>query len=608
MTLAGGWEFVTDWRFWTIAASVLVVASILGFVVGSLNDGSSSREGGLEWVRLTLDAGGVKLDPGLSPAGDEFIFASPSDGDWDLYLQGVGAPSPANLTLDSEVDDTQPALSPDGRRIAFRSEREGGGVFVLDRMAAAGEPAQKIIERAYNPAWSPGGNELIVATEGVLESPFRRERVSELWIINLAAGQSRTLTAGDAVQPSWSPGGSRIAYWGIDQGTGQADIWTMPVDGGEPVQVTTDPGTDWSPSWSPDGQFLYFSSDRSGSMNLWRVRIDESSGRVQGRPEPVTSAGTVWSTHPSFARDVPGRMVYVESRRQSRIRGVPINATRGTAGDELLTVLDGARDVFMPEASPDGRSVAFMVRKGQQEDIWIVRTDGSELTPLTDAPSRDRLPRWSPDGRRISFVSNRSGSDQIWSIRPDGSDLRQITATGGRHVSLATWSPNGSQLCLNTFGDLLPDLNFLVDPSVAPDEQTLSGVPPMMGGETFEAHSWSPDSSRLAGTLRGANGKPMGVGLYRFQSQEYEQITDYGAYPTWMSDSRRLLFHHRGRIWLVDRRSGDISEVYSPGPDEMAEHFSLSRDNRRLYVTVKTTDSTLWMLDAVSDSGGTGGR
>jgi Tol biopolymer transport system component/serine/threonine protein kinase len=599
-----GWGFVSDWRFWTVAAAVLVVALVGGFVMGSIGGGSTDREGSMMWTRLTLDAGGLKLDPILSSSGDEFLYASPSDGDWDLYFQVIGTPSPVNLTSDSEVNDTQPALSPDGRRIAFRSERDGGGIFLIDRMAAAGEPLQKIIERGYNPAWSPTGNAVVVATEGVLESPFRREMLSDLWLVDLAAGESRILMAGDAVQPAWSPNGNRIAYWAIERSTGQADIWTVAADGSDPLQVTTDAGTDWSPAWSPDGQYLYFASDRSGNMDLWRVSIDEGSGSVRGLPEPVTSAGTVWSTHPSFARDVPGRMVYVESRRQSKIRGVPFNSSRGTAGENPVTVLDGTRDVLMPDPSPDGRSIAFVGRQGQQQDIWVVQTDGSGLRPLTDDAARDRLPRWSPDGRRITFVSNRSGSDQIWSIRPDGSDLRQVTDAGGRDVSNATWSPNGAQLCLNTTGDLVADLNFLINPSVAPDQQTLGGIPPMMGGETFEANSWSPDSSRLAGTLRTANGAAVGIGLYALQPQEYEQITQYGSHPAWLRDSRRLLFQHRGRILLVDRRTRDVREVYSPGPDEMAEYFSVSRDNQRIYVTVKTTDSTLVMVDSGAAGGG----
>jgi len=559
------WEFITDWRFWSIAAAVLVIALIGGYLMGSLGGSPTTREGGMSLVRLTLDPGGLRLDPSITPGGNEVLYASPIDGDWDLYLQEVGASGATNLTFDSADDDTQPALSPDGRRVAFRSERDGGGVFVMDRAAPAGESVRRISEHGYNPAWSPQGNQIALATEGVLESPFRRERLSELRVVDLGSDESRLLAAGDAVQPAWSPSGSRVAYWGIQVATGQADIWTIAVDGGEAVQVTNDAATDWSPTWSPDGQYLYFASDRSGSMDIWRARIDQDSGEVRGQAEPVTSAGTVWSSHPSFARDVPGRMVYVESRRQTKVRGVPLNSSRGTAGGDVATVLASARNALMPEPSPDGRWVAFATGQGQQEDIYVVRTDGSELRQLTNNAARDRMPRWSPDGRLITFVSNSTGSDQIWSIRPDGSDLRQVTAAGGRQVSLATWSPNGSQLCLNTSGDLVADLNFLIDPTVAADQQTLGGIQPMMGGEVFEAHSWSPDSSRLAGTLRAAGKSAAGIALFTFQSQEYEQLTEFGVHPVWLSDSRRLLFENRGKIMLVDRRSGDVSEVYSAG-------------------------------------------
>ncbi len=602
--LPGSWGFITDWRFWSIAASVLVVALLGGYLMGSLGGGAATREGGISLARITLDPGGLRLDPNFTPGGDEVVYASPVDGNWDLYLQAVGAGSAVNLTSDSADDDTQPALSPDGRRVAFRSERDGGGVFVLDREGPSGDSVQRITERGFNPAWSPTGAEIVVATEGVLESPFRRERLSELHIVVLSSGATHLLTSGDAVQPAWSPDGNRIAYWGIDVGTGRSDIWTIPTSGGEAVRATDDEATDWSPTWSSDGQYLYFASDRSGSMDIWRIRIDEESGQVVGDAEPVTSAGTVWSSHPSFARDDSGRMVYVESHRQTKIRGVPLNSSRGTAGGDVATVIASARNALMPEPSPDGRWVAFVTGEGQQEDLYVVRTDGSELKQLTNDLARDQMPRWSPNGRLITFVSNRTGSEQIWSIRPDGSDLRQVTAAGGRQVSLATWSPNGSQLCLNTSGDLVADLNFLIDPTIEPEQQTLGGIPPMMGGEAFEAHSWSPDSSRLAGTLR-AGGKPAaGIALFTFQSQAYEQLTEYGAHPLWLGDNRRLLFHDRGKILLVDRRSDEVSEVYSSGPDEMSEYFSVSRDNRWIYVTVKTTDSQLWVLDQVPVHGG----
>ena len=62
----------------------------------------------------------------------------------------------------------------------------------------------------------------------------------------------------------------------------------MGADGTKALAVTDDPALDRNPVWSPDGQELYFISDRGGSMNLWRVGIDESTGRTRGSPQPVT--------------------------------------------------------------------------------------------------------------------------------------------------------------------------------------------------------------------------------------------------------------------------------------------------------------------------------
>src|SRR5439155_25070057 len=90
------------------------------------------------FTRLT-DQPGPELYPSLSPDGKSFVYQGRAAGKWDIYLQRVGGRNPVNLTKDSTDDNTQPAFSPDGERIAFRSEREGGGIFV---MGATGENAK----------------------------------------------------------------------------------------------------------------------------------------------------------------------------------------------------------------------------------------------------------------------------------------------------------------------------------------------------------------------------------------------------------------------------------------------------------------------------------
>ena len=90
---------------------------------------------------------------------------------------------------------------------------------------------------------------------------------------------------GDAVQPSWSPHGHRIAYWGMAGESAQRDLWTIDPDAVDPtktvVRVNDDAAVDWNPVWSPDGKHLYFGGDADGTLNLWRVPIDERSGDIR---------------------------------------------------------------------------------------------------------------------------------------------------------------------------------------------------------------------------------------------------------------------------------------------------------------------------------------
>jgi Tol biopolymer transport system component len=243
--------------------------------------------------------------PSLSPDGKSFVYASYAAGNWDIYLQRVGGKNPVNLTKDSPSDDTQPAFSPDGEHIAFRSQREGGGVFVI---GATGESVKRLTDFGYNPVWSPDGKEIAYADESIVEPRIRFSTNSRIWAVNVATGERRLVTKEDSVQPHWSPHGVRIAYQGRRKAA-QRDIWTIPAGGGEPVEVTNDAATDWNAVWSPDGKYLYFASDRGGSMNLWRVPIEEQTGKVLGQPEAVTTPSAYNSRFKvgKYSRPLAGR-------------------------------------------------------------------------------------------------------------------------------------------------------------------------------------------------------------------------------------------------------------------------------------------------------------
>src|SRR5262249_42255023 len=105
-----------------------ISASLVWYLLPLTRDQSEMRD--VTFTRLT-DAPGEELFPSLAPDGKSFLYASQASGNWDVYLQRVGGRMPLNLTRESISDDTQPTFSPDGERIAFRSEREGGGIFIM---------------------------------------------------------------------------------------------------------------------------------------------------------------------------------------------------------------------------------------------------------------------------------------------------------------------------------------------------------------------------------------------------------------------------------------------------------------------------------------------
>jgi Tol biopolymer transport system component len=529
-------------------------------------------------VSQATDVSGQELFPTLAPDAKTFAFASKEAGNWDIYSQRIGGQNATNLTADSKWDDTQPAFSPDGGRLAFRSERDGGGIFV---MGATGESARKVTDFGYNPSWSPDGNQLVVASEGISDS-VNRGRSSELWTVDIRDGKKALLYQGDAVQPSWSPHGYRIAFWsGL---TGRREIKSISTTGGNLATAATDAEVNWNPVWSSDGSYLYYLSNKGGSMNIWRIRINERSGAVSQTPEPVTTPA-IDAAHLSLARNV-NRGVYVQRFSAANIHRIRFDGT-GTAGAPVQ-VTRGTKTLLVSDVSTNGEWIAFM-SSGVQEDIYLIRNDGTGLRQLTNDTYKDRRPRWAPDGSRLMFDSNRSGKFELWQINADGSGLSQVTHTTGPPTLQAVWSNTGTEVAFTRGGDVPAILNLATS-----ETRSLTAL---AAGKTWAGlTSWSPDGRGLAFHAIGPKG-PAGIGIHWLKDGSVAQLTDQGAAPVWLADNRRLLYETGLQLHLIDSvsRTDRIIMRTDPYAIELGSRSGGVRE--WIYFSLLSTEADVWTFD-----------
>ncbi|HET9385832.1 MAG TPA: protein kinase, partial [Gemmatimonadales bacterium] len=507
-----------------VAAAVLATAALGAFIAYWLVwSGRSAEEISSQWSfsRLT-DQPGQELYPSLSPDGQSLVYASRASGNWDVYFQRVGGETPLSLTKGSASDDTQPAFSPDGQRIAFRSEREGGGLFVME---ATGENTRRLSAQGFHPSWSPDGKEIAAGTVNFRDPEGLASRSGQLIVVEVATGRSRLISeAQDVHQPHWSPHGYRIAYWGRPGEASQRDLWTVAATGSASVRVTNDAPTDWNPVWSADGRWLFFSSNRGGSMNLWRLRIDEASGTVLGQPEPVPTPSP-YSGYLSFARD-GRRIAYAQITFADNLFKIEFDPSREVTVGQPTSITRGTRSILHPDLSPNGEWVAAQTGVGEaQDDVVVVRTDGSGFSTLTDDADRDREPKWSPDGKTIAFHSDRSGTSQVWTINADGSSLRQLTDSDIA-ISSPVWSPDGRMAFRTDARGQRPARVLVLDVRKPWSEQTPEAIAFSMPDDVpFVPFSWSPDGRRLALTAFGP--APFaGTYTYDFETRRAQKVSD----------------------------------------------------------------------------------
>jgi len=499
-------------RLRLMPAALVTIGALAGAAAGyfAVRGARGAQEpagrAGATFRRLT-NLSGAENSPTLSPDGQTVAFVHRTGNKTDIWVQRAGGRNPIDLTPTCDRDSYSPAFSPDGSLIAYGAQCGEGGLFV---MGATGENSRRLTSVGSDPAWSPDGREIVYSTE-LLTSPYGRQGTSAIWAVEVGSGKTLKLSADlDAIQPDVSPHGLRIAYWALPAGGSQRDIWTMPYKGlaaGEkPVPVTQDEAIDWNPVWGQDGRTLYFLSNRDGSMNLWRVPIDEATGRPLGPAEPhILPAREVGG----FALSKDGsRAAYVVRENTFSIDRLSFDPVTGKLAGKPEQLLGGSQEMADCDVSPDGKSLAFDSRGGAQDDLYLAESDGKNLRQITDDASKDRHPKFSPDGKRIAFHSDRGGHYQIWTVERDGSGLKALTQAKDLIIE-PHWSPDGRAIATNS--GRASSIARLDDSGAV---ARVEPIPPPTPETFFYPLAWSADGKTLAGSvirIRDATGQALAV-------------------------------------------------------------------------------------------------
>lgn len=243
---------------------------------------------------------------------------------------------------------------------------------------ADGENQQEVFRSEgyplMSPAWSPDGRRMAYVS-------FEGGRPG-IWVQTLRTGNRQRISeaAGINGAPAWSPDGMRLAVTLSDEG-GNPDIWVLELATGRKLRLTEHRAIDTEASWSPEGREIYFTSDRSGGPQIYRV---PAGGGAAAR---VTFEGS-YNARPRLSPKGDKLAVVHNDRGQYRIGVFDLE------NDTLQVLTDGRLDES-PDFAPNGATLIYATREGANGVLATVSVDGAVQQRLASTVGDVREPVWS---------------------------------------------------------------------------------------------------------------------------------------------------------------------------------------------------------------------
>ena len=580
-------------RVFAAACGIAVVAILV--VIGARWKGSGSA------LHTTLSqvtfAEGIEEYPAWSPDGRALLYTGEVGKIRKVFRKDLASGQDSQLTH-GDLDELQPAWSPDGKQVAFVRARQpsvklqpgdvfgmfqDGDVWMLE--VASGNET-KLVENAFNPAYSPDGQHL--AVDASWAGPRR------IWLLDRQGHNPQQVTTDTSEEvvhlaPAWSPDGKKIVFQNLART--KFDIRTVNLDSKQMNWITSDALTNIRPSWSPSGRFIYFSSYRSGGINIWRAPVKQD-GTLDGASQQVTT-GAGQDVEVAVAPDGK-RLAYATLRQNADIWRLPVSPQTGLASGAPEAVISTTREDSRGAWSPDGKMVAFNSDRAGNMNIWVFTLADSSTRQLTTGRGGDFQPNWSLDQRRIAFFSSRSGSPNIWEVEVATGTSKRLTLNSGVNVN-PFYSPDGTLIAYQS--DQSGRLEVWVMNADGSSPRRLTNV-----GVTGHFMRWSGDGTGLVFRCM-CSGKPatMKVSVSGVGPQPFAEMMG-GSHISFSPDRTRIMdvVGHRV-LWVSSVSGGKPEKVYEfPDPDVRIDYPVWSPDGKWvMFDRFRPQGGDIWAISGV---------